>query len=77
MPKLLDDYAKVPQVAEEFGKCPRTITRWMDKPDGLPFIYLGKERIVHIPTAREWLLGRMHRRNPRRRAEGRHQRTST
>ena len=27
---------------------------------------MGKTVLIHIPTAREWLLNRMRRRNPRR-----------
>jgi hypothetical protein len=33
---------------------------------GLPFVRLGNRTLVHVPTAREWLLGRMQRPNPRR-----------
>jgi hypothetical protein len=28
----------------------------MNEPNGLPFIQLGNRKIIHIPTAREWLL---------------------
>jgi hypothetical protein len=62
---ILSDYAEVPQIAAEAKKHPRTILRWMDQPDGLPFVKLGNRRLVHIPTARQWLLGRMKNPNPR------------
>ena len=28
------------------------------KPDGLPFLKLGHQRLYHLPTIREWLLSR-------------------
>jgi hypothetical protein len=46
---------------------PRTILRWMNEPNGLPFTQLGNRKIIHLPTAREWLLSRMRRPNPERR----------
>jgi hypothetical protein len=42
---------------------PRTVVRWMSEPDGLPYTQLGKDKIIHIPSARAWLLGRMRRPN--------------
>jgi hypothetical protein len=62
---ILTDYAEVPQIAADFGKCVRTVIRWMDEPNGLPFVKVGNKRLVHIPTARQWLLGRMKNPNPR------------
>jgi hypothetical protein len=64
---LLDDFVEVEPLAKEVLKRhPRTVRRWMDQPDGLPYTRLGNRILVHIPTAREWLLGRVKRRNPRR-----------
>ena len=62
---ILSDYAEVPQLAADFRKSSRTILRWMDAPDGLPFVKVGNRRLVHVPTAREWLLRRMRIPNPR------------
>lgn len=62
---ILSEYAEVPQVAADFKKCERTILRWMDAPDGLPYLKIGNKRLVHVPTARQWLLGRMKNPNPR------------
>jgi hypothetical protein len=42
---------------------PRTLIRWMNEPNGLPFIQLGNRKIIHIPTAREWLLKRLRQPN--------------
>jgi hypothetical protein len=64
---LLEDLVPADQVAEEVHHHVRTIIRWMDEPDGLPFVRLGRKRYVHIPTARQWILTRMRRPNPTRR----------
>ena len=63
---ILDDYAEVPQVAATFGKCERTILRWMDMPDGLPYAKVGNKRLVHIPSAKEWIFAKLRRANPSR-----------
>ena len=39
----------------------------LNQPDGLPSTRLGNRLLIHVPTAREWLIGRMRRPNPRRR----------
>jgi hypothetical protein len=62
---ILDEYVDVAEVAADFEKCERTILRWMDAPDGLPYLKIGNKRLVHVPTARAWLLGRMKTPNPR------------
>jgi hypothetical protein len=66
-PRLLDDWLELEQFArDEVKKHPRTVTRWTKEPDGLPFAKLGKTVMLHIPTSRQWLLGRLRRPNPRR-----------
>jgi hypothetical protein len=52
---------------EQAHRHPRTILRWMRQPDGLPFTQLGNRKIIHLPTAHEWLLKRMQRPNAERR----------
>jgi hypothetical protein len=39
----------------------------MNEPDGLPYTRIGNRILIHVPTAREWLMKRMTRRNPPRR----------
>jgi hypothetical protein len=65
-PELLDDCLEVEAFAHKIKRHHRTVLRWMREPDGLPYTRLGKTPIIHIPTAREWLLARMRRPNPRR-----------
>jgi hypothetical protein len=68
-PRLLDGWLKLDDFArDEVKRHRRTVDRWTQQPDGLPYATLGNMKIIHIPTAREWLLGRMHRPNPRRAA---------
>jgi hypothetical protein len=63
---FLDDYLDLEPFAAEVERDPRTVRRWMNAPDGLPYTRMGNRILVHIPTARDWLLSRMRRPNPRR-----------
>lgn len=70
--RLLDDWLELEAFArDEVKRHPRTVKRWTKSPDGLPYAMLGKTPIIHIPTAREWLLGRMRQPNPRKAARAR------
>ena len=68
---LLDDCLEIEAFAQTIKRHPRTVIRWMREPDGLPYTRLGKTPIIHVPTAREWLLGRMRRPNQRKVARAR------
>jgi hypothetical protein len=48
----------------------------MDKPDGLPSIKIGSRVLVHLPTARQWLLSQMRHPNPTRGAIERRKRVT-
>jgi hypothetical protein len=63
---VLDDFLDIEPFADQVNRDPRTVRRWMDEPDGLPFTKIGNRRLIHVPTARDWLLGRMIRPNQRR-----------
>jgi hypothetical protein len=63
---LLADYVDIEPFAVEVKRHPRTVRRWMDEPNGLPFTRIGNRILIHIPTAREWIFGRMRRPAPRR-----------
>jgi hypothetical protein len=65
-PKLLDGWRKLDDFADEVERHPKTVKRWTQQPDGLPYATLGNMTIIHVPTAREWLMGRIHRPNPSR-----------
>jgi hypothetical protein len=69
---FLDDFADLKTFAGLVGRVPRTIRRYMDdKSDGLPYTRMGNRILIHIPTAKSWLLSRMRRPNPRREKQGR------
>lgn len=57
--KLLEGYSWIEPIAAEVERCTRTIIRWMDEPNGLPYVLLGNRRLVHIATARAWIANRM------------------
>jgi hypothetical protein len=68
MSDIFTDFLPIGRFAKDVvHKHTRTVLRWMDEPDGLPYTKLGNVRLIHIPTAREWILSRMSRRNPDRR----------
>jgi hypothetical protein len=61
---LLDDYLDLEPFATQAGRDPRTIRRWMNEPNGLPYTKLGNRVLIHVPTARDWLQARMQNPNP-------------
>lgn len=64
---LLNGYAEEEALALEFNKSPRTIRRWSDQPDGLPYVRIGSKRYYRLASVRAWLEGRERKPNPRRR----------
>jgi hypothetical protein len=56
---LLQDFVDLNPFAAQVGRDPRTVRRWIDQPNGLPFTRIGNRLLIHIPTAREWLLSRV------------------
>jgi hypothetical protein len=66
---LLAGYIRAQQLATDpqIKKTYRTVLNWMNQPDGLPYIQLGNQRLIHLETARAWLMSRMRQRNPARR----------
>ena len=66
-PDFLEGCVPAGEFATSLKKTYRTIHRWMSEPDGLPYLKLGRDRYIHIETARQWLFGRRaRRRNPPR-----------
>jgi hypothetical protein len=64
---FLSDFVDLEPFAADVARNPRTVRRWLNQPDGLPFTRIGNRILIHVPTAREWLMKRMKRHNPRRR----------
>jgi hypothetical protein len=67
--KLMEDFLDLDPFAAEVKRHPRTVRRWLDQPNGLPYTRIGNRILIHVPTAREWIFGRM--RNQKKRARGR------
>jgi hypothetical protein len=65
---LLADYVDLEPFAAEVNRDPRTVRRWMRQPTGLPYTRIGNRILIHVPTARAWIFGRMRRPNPVRKA---------
>jgi hypothetical protein len=59
MPELLEDFLELDPFAAQIKRHPRTVRRWLDKRGGLPYTRLGDRILIHVPTAREWLLRTM------------------
>lgn len=59
---ILQDYLDLDRFAAEVNRNPRTVRRWTNEADGLPYTWIGNRRLIHVPTARAWIFGRM--RNP-------------
>jgi hypothetical protein len=67
MSTILHDYIDLEPFAREVDRHPRTVRRWLNEADGLPYTRIGNRILIHVPTARDWIFGRMRRRAPRRR----------
>jgi hypothetical protein len=67
MSDILEDFLDLEPFAQQVDRDPRTVRRWMNEPDGLPYTRIGNRILVHVPTAREWIFGRMRKPNTRRR----------
>lgn len=65
---LLDDYLDRPSLAAELRVTERTLIRWQQQPDGLPYVELGGRILYRISSVRDWIESRERRPNPRRRA---------
>jgi hypothetical protein len=56
---VLEDLLEIVPFAAEVKRNPRTVRRWIDQPNGLPYTKLGNRILIHVPTAREWIMSQM------------------
>jgi hypothetical protein len=56
---LLDDYQPQAEFAKEHNVAERTVNRYRNLPNGLPWMYFGGKVYIHIPGAKEWLQRRV------------------
>ncbi len=61
MKKLLEDYSTVAELAKSEGVSIPTAYHWVGR--GLPVFKVFGKTLVHLPTAREWMLARIKGKN--------------
>jgi hypothetical protein len=61
------DFVDAASFAADLKKHYRTVYRWTQAQNGLPYVKLGHTLYIHLPTARAWIMSRMRRPNPDRR----------
>jgi hypothetical protein len=70
-PPFLEGFVEQREFASTVDLCIKTIQRYRQQPDGLPFLeFGGRIYIGPADEARAWLLRRVRRPNPRRSATG-------
>ena len=52
---FLKDYESIEAFARRLDKSYWTVRRWIHE-HGLPHVWLGSKIIIHVPTAREYIL---------------------
>ncbi len=65
---ILDGYMLESDFASSAKVCARTIARYRNQPDGLPYVEFGGRIYIPISEARAWLSSRVRRPNQRRKA---------
>jgi hypothetical protein len=63
-PDFLEGCVPAGEFAGTVKRTYRTLHRWMSEPNGLPYLQLGRDRYIHIETARRWLFSRRGRSTP-------------
>jgi hypothetical protein len=64
--RILDGAVEESQFAADNDTTTRTLARYRNEPDGLPYFVWSGRVYYDVQAAREWLRSRMKRRNPRR-----------
>jgi hypothetical protein len=63
---ILDGFVPEEDFAEAHNVNPRTVARYRNQPDGLPYVKWAGRVYIHVLGARDWLAKRTIRRNQRR-----------
>lgn len=66
MTTLLQDYLTRDEVAAELRVATRTIARWQNQPDGIPYIEMGGRILYRRQSILAWIESRERRPNQRR-----------
>lgn len=60
----LEGFLTKSELATAWNVSERSIDRYVNQPDGLPFVRLGGRRLFPVEMCRNWLLARVEQRNP-------------
>ena len=63
---LLDGYYDLEPFAPRVGRHPRTVRRWINQADGLPYVKLGNRILIRRESAESWIRAQERKPNPRR-----------
>lgn len=63
---LLQDYLTRDQLASELHVTTRTVARWQDQPDGIPYVEMGGRILYRRQSILAWIESRERRPNQRR-----------
>ena len=66
--EALSGYLTKTALAKEFGVSTRTVDRWRNQPNGLPFTTAGATVLFNVVSVRKWLAKRERHPNKRRAA---------
>ncbi|MEH7904337.1 helix-turn-helix domain-containing protein [Rhizobium laguerreae] len=65
---ILEGYLSREQLAAELNVTTRTLWRWQNEPDGLPYTRIGNQLYYRVESVRNWVAGRETKPNTRRRS---------
>lgn len=65
---ILEGYLSREQLAAELNVTTRTLWRWQNEADGLPYTRIGNQLYYRIESVRNWIAARETKPNPRRRS---------
>ena len=63
---LLDGYYDLEPFAQQVRRHPRTVRRWINQADGLPYVKLGNRILIRRESAESWIRAQERKPNPRR-----------
>ncbi len=74
---ILAGYIDLEPFAEQVDRHPRSVRRWMNRPDGLPFVKLGNRILIARASALQWIAAQERQLNPRKKPGPRRRRSLT
>jgi phage terminase Nu1 subunit (DNA packaging protein) len=68
VPSFLQDYVGREEIAAAFKVSPRTISRWSNQADGMPYVVVGNRTLYRLAAVENWLRSRERTPNLRRKS---------